>query len=127
MFTFFEYLFAARQGVVGRVTLQPPDLDRFLKQSLFDARTLAKDLDRADPCTRRADRIRVEYHPGGAVEIAARDLFNERRYVDVRRARVHARRVVTVEASVRLVKCLGRCECRVDVGKVLLDLSYIER
>ena len=82
--------------MIGRITLQSTDLDRFLQQRFFDTRAFAQNFYRADTRACSSDRVRVKYHARRAHQIPTRDLLYERRYVDVRGARLYARSVVAV-------------------------------
>src|SRR5690606_33685893 len=111
--------------MIGRVTLQPTDLDGFIDESFFDARAFAKNIDRADLCARRTDRIRVENYAGRTGQISTRDLFYERRDVDVRRTRLRARSVVAIQTPRRFGQCLGSRHRRRDLCKILFYRSRV--
>src|SRR6185503_7760027 len=124
---FRKDLFAVCESMIGSITLQPADLDRFVEQRFFNTRAFTQNFDRTYARAGCADGVCVKYDACRARKIAARDLFDKTRHVDMRRARVHARRVITIETSICLMLGLGRRQCRIDVGKVLLDLLDVER
>src|SRR5206468_10681640 len=84
--------------VIGRVALEQCDLDRLLVTVVQDARPLAQHFDGTCPRARMPERVRVENHACRAAQIAAGDLLDEGRDVDVRGAGDRAGCVVTVEA-----------------------------
>src|SRR5207244_1449811 len=72
------------------------------------------------------DRVGIKDHAGGPRNVAAGDLLDEGRHVDMGRAGPRAGCVVTVEAAIRLDLRFGRGQRRGDVGEVALDLSRTE-
>ena len=79
--------------VIGRVTLQSADFNRFVHQSFLDARAFAQNFDRTNSRARRTNRIGVKNHARRTKQISRRDFFDKRRHVNMRRTRVNARRV----------------------------------
>src|SRR6267378_3085868 len=91
-----------------------------------DARTFAQHFHRACARARVAERIRIENDPRGAAQVAGRDLLDEGGDVDVRGAGDRARRIVTVEALVRLEQRRVIRQRRRDVGGILRKLLLRE-
>ena len=78
------------------------DLNRLLVVAVHHARAFAQHLDRAGARAAGAQNIGVENGAGRAGKIAAGDLLDEARNIDVRGAGGGAGRIEAVQASVRL-------------------------
>src|SRR5581483_10766708 len=92
---------------VRRVALQVADANRPLV-GVVDAGAFAELFGRADARAARADGIRLHDRARAAEQIAGRDAPDEARYVDPGRTRARARRVVAVEAAIRLDRYVER-------------------
>ena len=103
-----------------------PDRDRPLLLVVQHAGALAEHLDRAHARAGVAEHVRFQDRPRGAAQVAGRDLADERRDVDLGRARPDAGRVVAVEAARGLVGRRDRRQPRVDVGEVALVGRVVE-
>jgi len=104
------------------VPLEKADLDRRAFSLVHDANALAQNLGRTGPGAGPAHDIVRKNRSGRAVAIAAADLVNEFRDIDPGRARIHARRVVAVEASGCLHEGLRNAQRPVQIGEVLPQL-----
>ena len=114
-------LAAAHQGVSGEA-LQQADPDRLVLGPVAHAGRLAQGFGRADPGAHAADDVLLEDGVGRPLGVPGRDLADEQRHVDARRAGVHAGRVVAEIAALRLDQRLVRAERRMDIGKIDADL-----
>src|SRR5450432_259682 len=87
--------------VLHRVALQTADFDRLPIILMHHARTFAQYIDGADAGAACAQDVGVQNRNGGAAQIAARDLLDKSRYVDMRRASAGARSVEAEKTAIR--------------------------
>ena len=117
---------AGGEQVIDGMALQTPDLHRFSLARVEHAGPFAQDLGRAGAGTGAAHDIRLEDRLRRAGEVFGANLVDEGGNVDAGRAGGDARRLVAIEAAIRLDDRLARCQRRMQVGKRFLRLG-IER
>src|SRR5258708_5207029 len=103
--------------------LQTADFDGLLVVAVHHATAFAEDIYGADSRTAQAQDVGVEDGLGAAAQIAAGDLFDEARNVDVRGAGCRARGVETEEAAVGFGERGLVVEGWVEVGEALQVLG----
>ena len=87
---------------LGRIALQAADRDRRALPRVVDARAGTQHLDRADARARVTQQVRGQDRARRSAHVLGRDLADERRDVDAGGTRGDARRVVAIEAAIRL-------------------------
>ena len=102
---------------IGCMPLQRADRDGLRILVVAHACAFAQDLGRTHAGTHPAERIRRQDVGRGALQVAVADLADEARDVDLRRAGLHARRVVAVVAAAGGGRRGSRIEQRRDVGE----------
>ncbi len=112
-------LAALLDGDVGRVALQPADLDRPLLRGVAHAGFLAERLGRTDAGAHAAENVLVEDGLGRTDRIAGLDLADEQRNVDRGGTGRHARRVMAEVAAIRGHQRLMLVETRMQIGEIL--------
>src|SRR5260370_2845734 len=107
---------------VHRKPLQPRNLNGLLVITMHHAGSFAQHLHRTRPSTTRTQNIRVEDGTRRTGKIAASDLLNEARHINMGRTRHCARRVKTVEAAVRLRHSSLPVKWRVQIAEAFYHL-----
>ncbi len=95
---------------VGGVALQLTDLNGRRIHLVVDAIADTQHLDRTNPGAAHAENVRLEDGAGAALHVPRADLADELGDVDPGRARLDARRVGAVQASVRFSDSLHHRE-----------------
>ena len=104
---------------VHREPLQPRDLNRLLVVPMHHARAFAQHLHRTGPRTTRTKNIRIENRARRAGQIAAGDLLDEARHINMRRTSNRARRIEAVEATICLRHSSLLVEWRMQIAETL--------
>ena len=102
---------------VHGVALQASDLDRLLIVLVHDAGAFAQNVDRTDARAAQRQNVRIQNGLGRSAQVAAGDLLDEARHIDVRGAGARAGRVEAVEAAVGFHHRGARFERRMDLGE----------
>src|SRR5271169_6290568 len=90
------------------MALQPANLNRLLPSLVHYASAFAKHFCGTHAAAACAENVGLEYHARGTSQVPRVDFLDERRDVDMRRTRLNARRIETVETSSRLDGRLAR-------------------
>jgi len=113
-----EGLLAGAHHHVGRIALQPADLDGLALGGGAHTGFLAQGLGRAHAGAHAAQDILRKDGLSSPLGIAGHDLADEQRNVDGGRAGLHAGRLVAEIAAVALDQRLVRTERRIEIGEV---------
>ncbi len=106
-----------RVEIVHGVALQASDLDRLLIVLVHDAGAFAKYVDRTHARAAQRQNVRIQNRLGRSAQVAAGDLLDEPRDIDVGGAGAGAWRVEAVEAAVGLDDGGARFEGGMDLGE----------
>ncbi len=115
-----------RHQTVGRIALQPPDIDRLALGNLAHAGLFAERLRRADTGAHPAEDVLAEDCLGRRIGRACRDLADEQRYVDIRGTGRDAGRVVTEIAAIRRHQRLVIGERRMQIDEPRGKIGRLE-
>src|SRR5689334_3349134 len=105
-------------NVVGRISLQPPNLHRVAFSVQDHAGSLAQHRRRTHSGATGPENVRTQDGASRAGQVAVNDLFDERRYINSRGARLNAWRVKTKQAPVGFNYGFLRSVWRRNLGHV---------